>query len=85
MGWGAWYRDCSSETGLALALSGAGVRLGVALLDACALAPMSLGLAHGRSSKKERVSAYYNYIFRLIRQQKETERVKAGTYLRVTS
>ena len=67
--------ECSPETGLLLAVLGASVRLGVALLDASGLAPMSLGLAHGRSSKKESVRAYYNYILQV---SIETERDHAS-------
>ena len=47
----------SLETGVSLGVSGAGVGLGVGLLDASAGAEMSLGLTHGGSSKEERVGA----------------------------
>ena len=40
----------------------ASVRLDVGLLDASAATEVSLGFAHGRASKQERVGAYYNYI-----------------------
>ena len=54
----------SSETGLLLGALGADVGLDVTLLDSGVgtEAEMSLGLTHGRSSEKESVGAFYNYI-----------------------
>jgi hypothetical protein len=46
----------------------------VGLLDAGAGAEMSLGLAHGGSSKKESVRAYYNYIYNLERERDKEQR-----------
>ena len=65
---------CSLETGVSLGVSGAGVGLGVGFLDASTLSPMSLGLAHGRSSKEERVCAYYNYNLELEREKERVEK-----------
>jgi hypothetical protein len=71
--------DCSLETGVSLGVSGAGVGLGVGLLDAMANAKVSLGLTHGRSSKKERVGAYYNYIYILdIEKKKRQSETRSG-------
>ena len=64
----------SSEAGVSLAVSGAGVGFGVGLLDASTCAEMSLGLAHSGSSKKERVGAYYNYIYILDIEKKKTQK-----------
>ena len=77
--------DCSSETWVSLAVSGAGVRLGVRLLDASTNSEVSLGLAHSRSSKKERVGAYYNYIYILDIEKKRHSNKMWGTYLRAIS
>ena len=56
------------------------------LLDSRAGAEVSLGLAHGGSSKKERVGAYYNYIYILdIEKKKDSERLEVGAYLRAIS
>ena len=48
----------SSESGFLLGVLGTSVGLGVGSLDAGSLAPMSLGLAHGRSSEEKSVGAY---------------------------
>ena len=53
--------ECSAETWVSLVVAGAGVGLGVGLLDAGSSSEVSLGLAHGWASKEERVCAYYNY------------------------
>ena len=69
-------------------VSGASVGLSVGLLDASTWSKVSLGLAHGWSSKKERVGAYYNYIYILdIEKKKDIERLEigVGAYLRVIS
>ena len=55
------------------------------LLDASSGTEMSLGLAHGRSSKKERVGAYYNYILDIEKQKKTHRESKWGSYLREIS
>ena len=76
----------SLETWVSLAVPGAGVGLGVGLLDASANSEMSLALAHSGSSKKERVGAYYNYIYILdIEKKKDSERLEVGAYLRAIS
>lgn len=76
----------SLETWVSLAVPGAGVGLGVGLLDASTCAEMSLGLTHSGSSKKERVGAYYNYIYILdIEKKKDSERLEVGVYLRAIS
>ena len=68
----------SAETGVPLGVPGAGVGLDVGLLDASSGAEMTLGLAHGGSSKEESVRAYYNYILDFERQQRETTRARRG-------
>ena len=56
------------------------------LLDASTSAEMSLCLTHSGSSKKERVGAYYNYIYILdIEKKKDSERLEVGAYLRAIS
>lgn len=52
----------SVKTRVALVVARASVRLDVGLLDASAATEVSLGFAHSRASKQERVGAYYNYI-----------------------
>ncbi len=76
---------CSLETGVSLAVSGADVGLGVGLLDASTSTEVSLGLAHGGSSKEERVCAYYNYNLEIERQKELEKTSRSGAYLRVIS
>ena len=61
---------CSAETWVSLVVAGAGVWLDVGLLDTSTDSEVSLGLAHGGSSKQESVRAYYNYI--LDRKERES-------------
>ena len=76
----------SPEAGVSFAVSGAGVGFGVGLLDASTCAEMSLGFAHSGSSKKERVGAYYNYIYILDIERKRLRKTRSGgTYLRAIS